>query len=791
MRPSAPRELDFDAILDLVAAHTRTRVGRFLVFELNLSLDRQTILDRCDLTAEMAGLVEDGGQLALTGGDECAQWLEPGTQMPFEPKDLLILLAFARRIVSVRRRLMGGPEALVRLRRIGEGLADTSELVKWAAPRLGRDGRVPDDASPELARLRRSIGRVRQGLVAELEGIRRGHPGVATDAPPTLKRDRYCIPVRSSARAQLPGLVLDSSNSGATAYVEPYATVELNNQLAETIAGERGEVRRILAEVAAAFSALRQDLAEAVHVLGQLDAVQARVLFGQHNDGQLVWPGGGERLVLRGARHPLLDERLHGLRLEVLGDRERREPGRDAVPLDFRFPDETKTLVISGPNAGGKTVVLKTIGLMVLMCYQSIPIPVENGTVVPWFDHLWWRIGDDQSVSADLSTFSGAMTATARLLDKAGPGSLVIFDELGTGTDPLEGAALGCALLEELTARGCRTVASTHLAVIALAASSNDGMANAAMEYDEVGHRPTYGLRIGRPGRSRGVEIAASVGVAPKVIDRARQLLGGQHLELEHWLEKLERLETEVVREREAAAGVRLRLEGERREVEGERSRLEEDRAEVPRTLQKERDALRQRAKKKLDQAIIKLREATKDHHHLGRRAVQKLRDQALDLATSAKSGSETISDLVPGMQVRIRSNSANGVLQTVRGTEARVAVSGKRLWVAVADLEVADSGTAGKGKPRRIEIEVEETLDRELMLLGLDSEEARERVERFLDRSHAGGVATVRIVHGHGTGTLRRMVSEVLRSHPAVVSFAHPPGNRGGTGATEVTLEQ
>ncbi len=791
MSSPAPRELDFDAILHLIAAHTRTRVGRLLVSEYNLTLDRQTILDRCDLTAELAELIEDDGQLGLTGGDECAQWLEPGAQMPFEPKDLMLLLAFARRIAAVRRRLLAGPEALLRLRRIGESLVDTSELVKWAAPRLGRDGRVPDDASAELARLRRTIGRVRQGLVAELEGIRRSHPGVVTDAPLTVKRDRYCIPVRSPVRAQLPGLVLDSSGSGATAYVEPFAAVEFNNRLAEAIAGERDEVNRILAEVAAAFSAVRQDLAEAVEIFGQIDAVQARVLFGRQYDGRIVWPGGGERLQLRGARHPLLDERLHALRLEVLGDRERRGPGHDAVPLDFRFAEETRTLVLSGPNAGGKTVVLKTIGLMVLMCYQSIPLPVDGDTVIPWYDHFWWRIGDDQNVSADLSTFSGAMTATARLLEQAGPHSLVIFDELGTGTDPLEGAALGCALLEELTARGCRTVTSTHLAAIALAASSTEGMGNAAMEYDEVGKRPTYGLRIGRPGRSRGVEIAASVGVAPTVVERAKQLLGGQHLELEHWLERLEKLEAEVVREREAAAGVRYRLEMERRVVDGERAQVEEDRVELSRKLENERDQLRQRAKKKLDQALAELNEATRESRHLGRRTVQKVRDQALDLNPSNDSEPEIVPDLAPGMRVRLKSTAANGVLQTMRGTQARVVVSGKRLWVAMSDLEIADGGEGGGTKPRRVEVEVEEVADRELMLLGLDAEEARERVEWFLDRSHANGVGIVRIVHGHGTGTLRRMVAEVLRSHPAVTSYAHAPRNRGGTGATEVTLEQ
>lgn len=790
MMSSAATELDFDTILELVAAHTRTCVGRFFVEDVPTVPDHRQALEHAALTRELGSLLDDGERLPLSGIDEAVQWLEPEATMPVDPGDLLALLGLARRTASVRRKLSTAPDGLTHLKALGHNLPDTEELVSWAAPRLGRDGKVPDDASPELGRARRTITRIRQRLVAELEAIRRRHPGVTTDAPPTLRRDRYCLPVNASVRAQLPGLVLDSSGSGATAFVEPFSVVDLNNDLAEASAKERREVQRILLEVAAAFGSIKSDLAEAVQTLGRIDAVQARVLFGRLANGLLLEPGDGTALVLNQARHPLLDQRLQALRTEVLGESERSGQAQSVVPLDFEFPGDTTTLLISGPNAGGKTVVLKTVGLMVLMCYQGIPIPVAPGSTVPWFDHVWCRIGDDQDVSADLSTFSGAMATTAQLLKEAGPASLVIYDELGSGTDPLEGAALGCAVLQALTDRGCRTVATTHLAAIALTASSAEGMDNAAMEFDEGRERPTYTIRMGRPGRSRGLEIAAAMGLPSSVVDHARELLGGRHLDLDRWLERLEVLEvellnekTEVGREKAAAAATRAR-------TDDERHRLEDDRKRLPSLLEEERSRLRDRAKSKLDKALARLDTATQEHQHIGRKARQKIRDEALNLGSVMdEGGTQPPGALELGGAVRLRSLGAEGVLQDLRDGQARVIVGGKRLWVAAGDVEAIDK-PAAKKRTETIHLEVEDRDAPELILLGLDAEEARDRVERYLDRAHAGGLTTLRIVHGHGAGTLKRVVTDVVRTHPAVVSFGHPPGNRGGAGATEVTLE-
>jgi len=788
VNPSLESQLDFDTLSMIVAAHARTGMGRALLSgaEPFPPLERSRHLAR--LTLEMATLLDETGPLPLAGVDDAVPWLDPAAPPPREPRDLLSLLTLARRIAAVRRQLLAAPVELGLLREIAAELPDTAPLVAWAAPRLGRDGRVPDEASPELARLRQKVTRLRQQLMVELETIRRGHSDVATDAPPTLRRDRYCLPVRASSRGQLPGLVLDSSGSGATVFLEPFAVVEVNNDLADTTAQAGEEAQRILDEVAGAFTAERERLAAAVDRLAELDTAQARALFGQRLDGRVVDPGCGTELVLCGARHPLLDERLQPLRRELIGEGERRGPGHGVVPLSLRLPDGVRTVVISGPNAGGKTVVLKTVGLLVLMARNGIPLPAEEGTAVPPFDHLWCHIGDEQDVTADLSTFSAAMASTANLL-RAGDGrSLVLYDELGAGTDPLEGAALGCALLEELTRRGCLTLASTHLAAIALAASSNAGMDNAAMGFDEGSGQPTYSVTMGRPGRSRGLDIARSMGLPPPVLERARELLGGQHLELDRWLERLEHQERELRQERLALATERARTEALGQVHERALCDLEEEGRRLTERLGEERERLRRVARSRLDEALARLDEATRDREPLGRRQRQRLREEALSLPEpAAPPAPDEPAELGPGTAVLLP-RVGEGVVSEIRGDRVLVVVAGKRLWVGAAEL--APSRATATGRTARVEVGTADEAPQEVQLLGLDTESAREDLERFLDRALASGRSRVRVVHGHGTGALRRMVREICSSHPAVRSFRHPPQHMGGTGVTEVTLE-
>ena len=781
-------ELDFDTLMALVAAHAQTRMGRDLILGRDPLPAAAESSRLARLTAQVGALHDELGRLDLGGLDGACQWLRPGSPPPSEPAHLLDLLALARSVAEVRRQLAAAPAELDLLQQARDELPDTSALVAQVAPRLGREGQVPDEASPELQRLRRLVVRTRQQLLSELDTISRSHPGVVGDSPATVRRGRYCLPVRSALRGQMEGLLLDSSGTGATAYLEPYAVVELNNELVDAEARQEEEVRRVLAEIAAAFGAAHDELAAALEVLADLDAAQARVAFGRTVAGRLVVPGERDELVLIGARHPLLDERLHRLRVELHGDHERRDPTRRVVPLDFRLPEGVRTVVVSGPNAGGKTVVLKTVGLMVLMAAHGVPLPADEGTAIPRFDHIWCHVGDEQDVAADLSTFSAAMAATADLLAHAGAGSLVLYDELGAGTDPLEGAALGCALLEELTRRGCTTVASTHLAAIAMSAAASEAMDNAAMEYDEDHERPTFSLRMGRPGRSRGLEIAHAMRVPPSVLERARTLLSGQHLELDRWLRRLEQVEAELVEERtELVRQHRAARELEQR-LETEIERLQSEQRKLPDLLAAERERLRRRAKERLDAAIEALEEATRERQPLGRRLRRRLRDEALDLPVGepARPGPDP-ARLMPGTRVTVAGMA--GEVQEVRGSHLLVSVAGKRVWIAAQELEIA-AEPAPSSLARTVAVTAGDAPANELLLIGMDSESAREELERFLDHALTCGRSTVRVVHGHGTGALRRMVQETCRAHPAVRSFRHPPQHLGGTGATEVELE-
>ncbi|NOZ78697.1 MAG: hypothetical protein GXP48_05865 [Acidobacteria bacterium] len=791
MQRRAATELELDRVLALVASFARSEAGRSLIRHVDaLPTPGEGVLS-ARLTIEVQAMLAEKGTLSFAGLDDAAPWLDPAAPPPQSIEELMALLALARRVASVRRTLLALPGELELLHDLGERLPDTQGLVGWASARLGRDGRIPDSASPQLASLRRQSARARHEILQRLEVIRRSSAGAVTDAPPTLRRDRYCLPVRRAARSEVRGLVLSSSGSGATLYVEPYDIVELNNDLADAVAREQEEVQRILGEVASAFASRREELAAAAGVLARLDAAQAKALFGRIVEGHVAVPGEASELILVNARHPLLDERLRLLRREVLGEPEDRA-AHPAVPLDFRLPEGVRTLLISGPNAGGKTVVLKTVGLFVLMAFSGIPLPADPGTGIPAFDALETHIGDEQDVGADLSTFSGTMSAFAGILATADPGTLVILDELGAGTDPLEGAALGFAVLEELTVRGALTIASTHLASIAMNASAATGMENAAMEFDEGAGRPTYRLHIGRPGRSHGLEIAASVGVPLAVIARAQELLGGQHLELEHWLKRLERLEGELLDHKSRLARRERELEDRHRALAAQREKLSAQRARLREELDAERETLRRRARMQLDAVLAEIERAEKERRHLGRKRREQLRAQAAALGAPERRQPEAgPPGLQPGDTVRVGLLGGTGAVRQVRGSRVEVSVGDKRLWVDAGDVaRVALGVTAPEARQVRVDVDVDESIPGEIHLRGMDVESAREELERYLDRAFAAGKAEVRIVHGHGTGRLRAMVREVCSTHPAVRSFSHPPQARGGTGATEVRLK-
>ncbi len=773
--------LEFDRVLKLVATFARSERGRRAVTATlpHFTAGEGSLAFR--LTTEMRTLLAAYGALPLDGVDAATLLEDAGGRLADGP-DLARLVTLVRRAVGTREAL-GVAEAGPELRRVMAELPQLDALLAFCELRLGSNGEILDTASPALAQARAARDRHRAAIVAAVEQVRRRHRTLS--GPFTLRRERYCVPVPASERQSVAGLVLDVSSSGATVFIEPFPIVDLNNALAEATAVARAEEERVLAELAAAFGRHRDELLHAADLLADLDARQARVLFGQACSGVLLEPGGGRSLRLTGARHPLLDPALAPLRREALGEAGSTRP---VVPLDLGFPDGRRLVLLSGPNAGGKTVALKTVGLVALMAQTGIPVLAEEGSALPAFSRLWCHLGDEQSLFSDLSTFTGAMRATASLLAEADADTLVLYDELGSGTDPEEGAALAAALLEEMARRRSWTVATAHLITVAAHLESVPGAINAAMGYDEASGRPTFRLHLGVPGRSRGLAIASSCGIPPRVLERAREMLSKAFLAIDAYLAALQDERARLEREREGLALAEgAALEAKRR-AEEEGRRLAAEKEGVRKRLAEEREALRRRARERLAEVVAELERARARGEFPGTRRLAAVRSAALHLDEEEGPGPGPRDPLAIGATVRVRGTGTLGRVSRVIGDRVELSVGDKRLWVEGSACEP----TAPAPEPHAggVEIDAGEAPPAELKLIGLTQEEAREELERFLDRAALTGLNRVRVVHGHGSGTLRRMVREVLAHHPAVARFSHPPQFRGGTGVTEAELE-
>lgn len=784
MGPSL-KALELDRVLALLAAYARSDPGRRHILATLPRFSAGEGSRFFSLAQDMSRFLAASGTLGL---DTLAagELLEDPTAGR-DSATLTALLGLVRLVVDTRRQLVGGTAAESPLGQLAHSLPQLEGLLAFGEQRITADGEIPDTASAVLAQARAARERLRRDIVAALERIRRGNTDLS--APFTLRRDRYCLPVPVGAKSQIPGLLLDASGSGATVFVEPFGVVELNNDLAQATARVREEEERILAELAAAFARHREPLQQASHALATVDALQARVLFGRDFGGVLLEPGGGRSLALRGGRHPLLDPALAGIRREVLGEAGNTKP---VVPLDVELTDQARVILLSGPNAGGKTVAVKTIGLAALMAQLGIPVLADEGSILPPVSGLWCHIGDEQNLLSDLSTFTGAMHATVRLLTDADENTLVLYDELGSGTDPEEGAALAVALLEELIRRRCWTVATAHLVTVAAHIESLPGAGNAAMGFDDGSGRPTYRLHQGLPGRSRGLAIAQGCGLPGTILDRARSLLTDAYLAIDAYLARLQEERERLRHERDQAAAARRRLEQQSRETTAAGERLEEERRVVKGRLQEERDRLRRVARERLGSVLAELEAARAAGDLPGRRRQAALRRNAMppeEEPGEANGRAEADEVPFPGATVRLKGLGTTGEVGRVAGGRLEVNVEGKRVWVESRECELVTPAprpdpaltVAGESSPEAVS---------EVKLLGLTREEAWDELERFLDTSLLHGVRRVRIVHGHGSGALRRMVRELLRGFPGVAHSSHPPQHRGGTGVTEVELE-
>ncbi len=684
---------------------------------------------------------------------------------------------------ELARRIREAAPPTPRLAELAAELPDFSSLLKGIDRKLDRRGEVREDASPRLAALRGRIRGLREGLYGHLRRHLEAQPEVYSEETVPMRGGRLVLVLAAGSRGRVPGLVHGRSATGKSFYFEPLEVVESNNDLQSASEEEEAERQRILLELLAAVRADLPGLEAHAAFLAELDLLQAMGRFADVANARLAEIAEPGELILVAARHPLLDPSLAPLRQQALEATGHEKP---VVPLDLELTRNRRALVVTGPNAGGKTVVLKTVGLLALAHQCGLPVPAGAGSRLPPLSAAVAAVGDEQDLLADRSTFSGRLLRLKEAWEAAGPDSLVLIDELGSGTDPEEGAALAVSLLEALLEKGGLALITTHLTPLAAAALELPGATCAAMEFDPTTGAPTYHLLPGPPGGSEALALARRLGLPREWLDRAEARLGREHRDLRRLLTELERVRAELAAERSRLAAEASAQELVSARLERERTALEAERKSVARQTKAELEAFRVETRKKLRDEVARLRSELEAGRRRGleAEAEQRLFEAAPVIVEPTPAAALPA---VVGQPVRHRGLGWQGVLEKVSGGKAEVLVKGKRVRCDLADLDGLPGGPARAPRP---EVHTDEReAASELHLLGRGIDDALLELDTYLDQALLSPANEVRVVHGHGSGRLRDAVREFLRRHPAVAASRPGAPSEGGNGATVVTL--
>ena len=772
--------LEFTNVVRLVREKCRTGAGASLADRLVPFSSLEAVLDQQKKLKEMIAVQDEKGNLPLGETVDVGSLLTRASVDGsfLEPDELVRILRAARTADDVCRFLREKGCDTPSVDSIAAGLDALTPLQLEIARTIDEEGQVVDRASGELAAIRSEIESTR----SEVRRILEKHLGTdeirrsLQESIVTLRNGRYVLPVKEGEKRSVEGIIHDHSGSGATLFVEPIETVEKNNRLARLHREEKREIRRILRKLTDRVRENGAALSRNGEILAFFDFLQAKALLSRSMNGVIPrLERRGTIRIIRG-RHPLLEISIN-------------RSGGDVklVPLDLEYPEDATTLVLTGPNTGGKTVALKTVGLFALMAQAGLAIPAGEGTVLPFFRKVFAHIGDEQSIENSLSSFSARLGQMVRLLEGVGPDSLVLLDEVGTGTDPSEGAALAMSFLEEIHRRGALSLVTTHLGSLKVFVHDMPGMMNASMEFDQEKLWPTYRLEVGLPGTSHALEIAGRLGIPEEIVERARGYMGESEAEIESLLADLKERKSRL-REKEES------LLSEREGIDERASRI----AEIERTMEREKRAWESErvdgAKRYLDESRAMVERLVRDLRS-GRaegepvkEARRELENKRRELAVKSNelaggNGGTRLGDLSDGDTVHVRSLDREGRIVGKGNKKDRVFVEsgGIRIEVPLADLAPSKGGGKKTAHPvLREERRPEPPEGRhELDLRGMRAEEARAVVEKFLDDALLSGVPSVRIIHGIGTGVLRAEVTELLESDPRFESFEL--GGNGG----------
>ena len=820
MLPNVEKALEYDKLKLLIKNYTTSGLGNARVDKLAPSDSPDTVHNLLKLCSEVKTFHQWSGGISLDGLMDISDILRHASKTGaiLEPQEFLNI-AKAARIPSVIKKKFRNQDRneFPRLRSIIDALPIFDELIESIASCISYEGTVLDRASPELRSIRRKLLRIRENILEKLEAILRSpdHQKSIQESVITSRNNRYVIPIKQDAKPFFSGVVQGQSTSGATYFMEPLAIVEMNNDLHETVEAEQREIRRILLDLTDQLRERLTDFELALDILAELDFLNAKARF------SLALNAVEPKLNVNGvvnlleARHPLLEfqtlaniqsKKQKKTELDNTADSSEHNPKHKppikVVPTNVRVGKDFKTLVITGPNTGGKTVVLKTVGLLCMMAQSGLHIPAAHGSELPIFHHIFADIGDDQNIEQNLSTFSSHITKIAEMLksieDSASTHALVLLDEVGAGTDPTEGTALGMAILTWLSARNVSTIVTTHYSALKAYTHTQNNMENASMEFDWSTLRPTYRLKIGVPGSSNAIKIAEQLGLPERILTDAENNLGSNNIAVEDLLIQLQQTQHKLDTEREQLHE-KIRLT----EIEYQKHKVLIETFEVEqKTLQQnaEKEALEivSDARRTVDNVVADIRQDQASKASI-REAFSKIETAKKQLkpAPPKKRQKKPKPNVNIGDKARIIQLNRFGEVTAINkqsNTPLQIRVGSMQMQLSYNDIDSVLPKKESQhltGSVLDIQYNKANSVKDELSIHGMLVKEGLDITDKYLDDAYLAGLLTVRILHGKGTGALRSAVRKALDVNPLVVDYQYAPHSEGGEGVTVVKFKE